>query len=57
MVAAVPEDILKNIITTIPVGRFAQPEEIARAVTFLTAEEAGYITGAVLAVNGGWDMS
>jgi acetoacetyl-CoA reductase len=57
MVAAVPEDILKNIITTIPVGRFAQPEEIARAVTFLTAEEAGYITGTVLAVNGGWDMS
>ena len=50
-------DILANILTTIPVGRFAQPEEIARAVTFLTAEDAGYITGAVIAVNGGWDMS
>jgi NAD(P)-dependent dehydrogenase (short-subunit alcohol dehydrogenase family) len=57
MVAAVPENILANILNTIPVGRFAQPEEIARAVTFLTAEDAGYITGAVIAVNGGWDMS
>jgi len=57
MVAAVPENVLANILTTIPVGRFAQPEEIARAVTFLTDEQAGYITGAVIAVNGGWDMS
>jgi NAD(P)-dependent dehydrogenase (short-subunit alcohol dehydrogenase family) len=57
MVAAIPEAVIANILPTIPVGRFAQPEEVARAVTFLTDEAAGYITGAVIAVNGGWDMS
>jgi len=53
MVRTMPEDVLNKIIATIPVGRLGTPEDIARAVAFLTAEEAGYITGANLAINGG----
>ena len=56
MVAAVPEEILTKIITRIPVGRLGQGSEIARAVKFLVDDEAGYITGSVLAVNGGLEM-
>ncbi|AFK51992.1 acetoacetyl-CoA reductase [Tistrella mobilis] len=52
MVAAVPEAVLQKIIGTIPVGRLGKAEEIARAVSFLTAEDAGFITGATLTVNG-----
>ena len=44
-------------LKTIPVGRLGKAEEVARAVAFLAAEDASYITGAVIAVNGGWDMS
>ncbi|HEX3611926.1 MAG TPA: 3-oxoacyl-ACP reductase [Sporichthyaceae bacterium] len=57
MVAAIPENVIAGILPTIPVGRFAQPDEVARAVTFLTDDAAGYITGAAIAVNGGWDMA
>ncbi len=57
MVRQVPENVLESIISGIPVGRLGQPEEIARAVAFLTAEEAGYITGTNLSVNGGEYMS
>ncbi|MGQ0630487.1 MAG: 3-oxoacyl-ACP reductase [Sporichthyaceae bacterium] len=57
MVAEVPDDVLERVIKTIPVGRLGNADEIARAVAFLVAEEAGYITGSVLAVNGGWDMA
>ena len=53
MVRAMPEDVLAKIIATIPVGRLGTPEDIARAVVFLTADEAGYITGADLTINGG----
>ncbi|MFA5040838.1 MAG: acetoacetyl-CoA reductase [Bdellovibrionales bacterium] len=53
MVKAVPAEILKTIIAKIPVGRLAQPDEIARAVMFLVADEAGFITGETLNVNGG----
>ncbi|MFO1429129.1 MAG: acetoacetyl-CoA reductase [Candidatus Competibacteraceae bacterium] len=53
MVRSMPEDVLNKIIATIPVGRLGTPEDVARAVAFLTAEEAGYITGANLAINGG----
>ena len=53
MVRTMPEDVLNKIIATIPVGRLGTPEDIARSVAFLTAEEAGYITGANLAINGG----
>jgi acetoacetyl-CoA reductase len=54
MVMAVPEKVLnEKIIPQIPVGRLGQPEEIARCVVFLAADEAGFITGATLSANGG----
>lgn len=57
MVRQVPENVLNSIVEGIPVGRLGQPEEIARAVTFLTADDAGFITGTNLSVNGGQYMS
>jgi len=57
MVRAVPADVLAKIVARIPVGRLARPEEIARCVAFLCAEESGYITGATLSVNGGQYMA
>lgn len=56
MVAAVPENVLKSIIAKIPVGRLGKPEEIARAVLFLASDDAGFITGETLSVNGGHHM-
>jgi acetoacetyl-CoA reductase/3-oxoacyl-[acyl-carrier protein] reductase len=56
MLAAVPEKALARIKEQIPLGRLAQPEEIARAVCFLAADESAYITGQIWAVNGGLDM-
>ena len=56
MVLAVPEEIRNKIIEDIPVGRLGTPEEIARAVAFLAADEAGFITGSDLSVNGGQHM-
>jgi acetoacetyl-CoA reductase len=54
MVRAVPKDVLeKNILPQIPVGRLGEPEEIARCVVFLAADESGFITGSTLSVNGG----
>jgi acetoacetyl-CoA reductase len=53
MVSAVPEDVLKGIIAQIPVGRLGTAEEIARCVVFLVGDQAGFITGATLTVNGG----
>ena len=53
MVAAVPEPVLQKIIGTIPVGRLGEASEIARAVAFLAADEAGFITGSTLTINGG----
>jgi acetoacetyl-CoA reductase len=54
MVQAVPKDVLeKNVIPQIPVNRLGEPEEIARAVVFLAADDAGFITGSTLTVNGG----
>ncbi len=52
MVAAVPEPVLQKIIATIPVGRLGKAEEIAKAVAFLAGDDAGFITGATLTVNG-----
>ncbi len=57
LVMQIPEKVRDKVVKTIPVGRFAQPEEIARAVAFLTARESAYITGANLPVNGGFFMS
>jgi acetoacetyl-CoA reductase len=57
MVKAVPKEILeKAILPQIPVGRLGEPEEIARCVVFLVAEEAGFITGSTLSANGGQFM-
>ncbi len=56
MVKAVPQEVLDKIIAQIPVGRLGQPEEIARAVLFLAADEAGFITGSTLTINGGQYM-
>ncbi len=53
MVSAVPERVLDQIVARIPVGRLGQPEEVARCVLFLVADEAGFITGSTLSVNGG----
>jgi acetoacetyl-CoA reductase len=56
MVAAVPKEVLDKVIATIPVGRLGHAREIARAVRFLTDDDAGYITGTVISVNGGLEM-
>ncbi|MBB3066620.1 MULTISPECIES: acetoacetyl-CoA reductase [Limibacillus] len=57
MVRAVPEEVLKSkILPQIPVGRLGEPEEIARSVVFLASDEAGFITGSTLTVNGGQYM-
>jgi acetoacetyl-CoA reductase len=56
MVMAIPENIRNQIVATIPVGRLGEPSEIARTVDFLSADEAGFITGANIPVNGGYFM-
>jgi acetoacetyl-CoA reductase len=56
MVRAVPPNVLDKIIARIPVGRLGQPAEIARGVLFLVAEEAGFVTGSTLSINGGQHM-
>jgi acetoacetyl-CoA reductase len=54
MVKAVPKDVLeKSVISQIAVGRLGEPEEIARCVAFLVSDDAGFITGSTLTVNGG----
>jgi acetoacetyl-CoA reductase len=56
MVRAVPANVLEQIVARIPVGRLGKPEEIARAVLFLVADESGFITGSTLTINGGQYM-
>jgi acetoacetyl-CoA reductase len=57
MVKVIPEKVLnERIIPLIPVGRLGEPEEIARCVSFLAADNAGFITGATLSANGGQYM-
>jgi 3-oxoacyl-[acyl-carrier protein] reductase len=56
MVAAMPEEVLARFRKTIPAGRLGTPEDIARLVAFLAADEASYITGQIWSVNGGLDM-
>lgn len=56
MVGAVPEKALERIRAQIPLGRLGRPDEIARVVHFLVADQSSYITGAVWPVNGGMDM-
>ena len=56
MVLAIRAEVREQIVASIPMGRLARPEEIAAAVAFLVSEEAGYITGANISVNGGMHM-
>jgi NAD(P)-dependent dehydrogenase (short-subunit alcohol dehydrogenase family) len=56
MLKHIPEKVLDKIKAEIPVGRLARPDEIARVVHFLAADQSAYITGAVWGVNGGQDM-
>ncbi|MBX7249129.1 MAG: acetoacetyl-CoA reductase [Caulobacteraceae bacterium] len=57
MTAKMPPEVLGRIVAGIPVGRMGRPDEVARCVSFLASEEAGFITGATLAVNGGQYLS
>jgi len=56
MVAAVPAPVLEKIVARIPVGRLGHAEEIARGVAFLCSEDAGFVTGSTLSINGGQHM-
>ena len=56
MVKGIKEDIMKVILQGIPVGRLGEPEEVARAVLFLAADQAAFITGETLSINGGQYM-
>jgi acetoacetyl-CoA reductase len=56
MVAAVPANVLEKIVAKIPVGRLGKAEEIGRGVMFLIADDAGFITGSTLSINGGQHM-
>jgi acetoacetyl-CoA reductase len=56
MVRAVPHDVLEKIVARIPIGRLGHASDIARGVAFLTADEAEFITGSTLSINGGQHM-
>jgi len=56
MLTSIPDKVLDRLRDQIPVGRLGHPEEVARVVAFLAADESAYITGQMWAVNGGLDM-
>ena len=56
MIDALSDDQKEGILGAVPLGRFAQPDEIAASVAFLASEDAGFITGAILPVDGGLAM-
>jgi len=56
MVRAVPAEVLEKIVARIPIGRLGHAEDIARGVVFLTADDADFITGSTLSINGGQHM-
>ena len=56
MVSAVPANVLEKIVAKIPVGRLGKADEIARGVLFLVSDDAGFITGSTLSINGGQHM-
>ena len=56
MLLTIPDKVLQRVMRQIPVRRLGRPEEIARVVCFLAADESAYITGQIWAVNGGLDM-
>ena len=56
MTKQIPENVLQEFLKQIPMGRFAQPEEIAELVAFLVSDKSSYITGQIIHINGGWYM-
>ena len=56
MTDKIPKDVMDKIVDSIPVGRLADPSEIARAIVFLADEKSSYITGQVMGINGGFYM-
>ena len=56
MVREIPPNVREEFLKQIPMGRFAQPHEIAESIVFLVSDKASYITGQVLHINGGWYM-
>jgi len=56
MTAGLPQEWKEKLLAAIPLGRLGKPEDVAAAVRFLASEEAGYITGHVLNINGGMYM-
>jgi acetoacetyl-CoA reductase len=56
MTDKIPKDVIDKIVDSIPVGRMAEPSEIARAIVFLADEKSSYITGQVMGINGGFYM-
>jgi acetoacetyl-CoA reductase len=56
MVRAIKSEVLEQIVAQIPMGRLAKPEEIAGLIAYLSSEEAGYVTGANISINGGLHM-
>lgn len=56
MANQIPENVVQEFLNQIPMGRLAQPEEIAELVAFLVSDKAGYITGQTIHINGGWYM-
>jgi 3-oxoacyl-[acyl-carrier protein] reductase len=56
MTEALPGAVKENILSAVPVGRYGSPEDVAHAAAFLASDEAAYITGQVIAVDGGMTM-
>ncbi|MBW2511445.1 MAG: SDR family oxidoreductase, partial [Deltaproteobacteria bacterium] len=56
MLEHIPEKVLTQVLSHIPLGRLGKPAEVARVVHFLAADASSYITGQVWGVNGGMDM-
>jgi len=56
MTEKIPKDVMDKIVESIPIGRLAEPSEIARAIVFLADEKSSYITGQVMGINGGFYM-
>ncbi len=56
MLATIPDNVMEKIVAQIPIGRLGRPEEIARGVEFLTSDDAEFITGSTLSINGGQHM-